>query len=394
MSLRARMLGSIARPAAEGGQRMLATPVGTAQLARPDWTEVRRGWSGPLGRGAGERAVSDLEAELARRLEVPHIIAVANASVGLVLALEAAIASAPEEVRRRDRVALPSLSFRGLPGLPTVLSRRSAWCDVCEEGGVLDPESVERQADSLAAVLAVHNVHWRVDVQALEAVVSRAGVPLVFDSVYGMFGTARGRPCGSNGHAEVFSLHATKLVNGLEGGFVSTTRDDLAVWLRAARGDGGHGSGSRLSPLHARFALQSIDGVDDRIQANRSRYEAYAAALEGAPGCRLLPYQPGETHIYTSALVEVDEAPGWTRDGLLSLLDAEGILARRWYSPPLHGGPTAGVDVAPVSTAMSRRILQLPVGDRLDRELVYAIGGLVAGWAARVADGDTLRSSP
>ena len=93
---------------------------------------------------------------------------------------------------------------------------------------------------------------------------------------------------------------------------------------------------ARLSPSHAAMALAALDGVHDQIPRNRANYERYCQGLTGIAGLRLLNFQPGERHGYKNIVVELLADWPLSRDQTLSLLHAERMLCRPYYSPALH----------------------------------------------------------
>ncbi len=186
------------------------------------------------------------------------------------------------------------------------------------------------RADGVACVMAVHNVHHRVDVAAMEAVCSRLGVPWFLDSVSATAATARQRICGRDAVAEVFALHATKLLNGGEGGYVATNDAGLASAVRTLRTgvDVGGTPGFRCDPVpaHSALALACLPTLPDVIARNRARLQRYADGLGAVGGLSLVPYEAGEDHNYASVLLRVGPAFPVTRDRLVGLLNAQRVL--------------------------------------------------------------------
>ena len=141
-----------------------------------------------------------------------------------------------------------------------------------------------------AAVLAVDNASALCDVDELEAITHRAGLPLILDSVYGIGGRYGDVPVGGN--AAVFSLHATKLINGFEGGYLTTNDDTLATTLRWQRtfgfGESGFpeelGLNGKLNEIHAALALSNLIHIDSIITDNQMRFAAYQEAFHDIPG--------------------------------------------------------------------------------------------------------------
>src|SRR5215468_8846065 len=70
------------------------------------------------------------------------------------------------------------------------------------------------------------------DVAALTEIAERRGLKLLFDAAHALGCSHNGRMIGTFGEAEVFSLHATKFINGFEGGIIATSDRELAKKIR------------------------------------------------------------------------------------------------------------------------------------------------------------------
>ena len=295
---------------------------------------------------------------------------------------------------------MPSFSYRGLPHFAQWAAQMPAFCDVEETTHGLDPRTLETRLDErTTAILAVSNFNSACSIDELCDLARRNGIPIFFDSVYAAGATYRGTPLGSFGCAEVFSLHATKLLNGFEGGYVTTDDDDLAAWLRRLRD--GDGVNVRLNDVHAAMALASLDELATVIARNRERYRKYQSVCERLPGFALLPYrnEESERYNYQMAVVEVTDPWPFTRDETVKLLRAEGVAITAYYSPPLHRSAHAPAGSAvpdlPVSERLAERFMQLPVGELVSLEDIETLGAYletVASQGASVAQ--RLRTSP
>ena len=82
---------------------------------------------------------------------------------------------------------------------------------------------------------------------------------MYFDSAQGLGSEYRGRPAGTFGTCEVFSLSPTKVVTAVEGGVICTGDPSLAARLRSMRdygkdpadGEDYLGLSARMSEMHA-----------------------------------------------------------------------------------------------------------------------------------------------
>jgi dTDP-4-amino-4,6-dideoxygalactose transaminase len=229
---------------------------------------------------------------------------------------------------------------------------------------------------------------------ALAEIAERNGLRLFFDAAHAFGGTADGRPIGSLGDAEVFSFHATKVVQSAEGGALVTDDAELAERARLLRNFGFRdyddvialGTNGKMSELSAAMGLTSLDSLEEVLEANRRNHARYREGLVDLPGVSLLE-RPGEddwNHHYV--VLEIDPAvAGLTRDELHRLLWAEGVLARRYFYPGAHAmepyrtlAPDAG-DALPATRELVQRVLCLPTGRAVAPVEVDAVCAVIRG---------------
>jgi dTDP-4-amino-4,6-dideoxyglucose len=392
-----------------GGAPLLDSPVAIGQLSAPqvddfiaklrDIYEKRRlSNDGPF--------LLALERALAAYHGTRHCIATTNASIGIVMLLQILSAGKPGEV------IVPAFGFKGLPHFVRWAGLTPIYCDIEARSHGLDPEAVARAINSRTrAIVPVCNFNGPGPLDILLRLAGNRGIPVIVDSVDGVGATFQGTPMGSFGLAEVFSLHATKLINGFEGGYVTTNDDDIANALmlqrnfgiptggahRSAKNESLLGLNAKLNELHAVMALLSLERVDDIIAANRRRWLAYAEAFQGLPGLRLVAYPPDEKSAYRLVVVEIH--PDWplSRDATVALLRAEGILALPYFSPPLHRSPycptPSPMPSLPVTDELSGKMMQMPSGENVTDAAISAAAALLHFTARNaMAIHDALRS--
>lgn len=345
------------------GQLANRDPEGFFALATASFERRRLTNQGPL--------VDELEQRLCELHGTRHCISFANACFAIILALKTL---APAGTRK---VILPSLTFRGLPHLIRWAGFEPQYCDVDAQTHTLSPVHLRELMDAdTAAVLAVDNVNGLCDIDALERLTRDAGVPLLIDAVYGIGGryaTNDGDACvGARGSASVFSLHATKLINGFEGGYLTTNDDALADHLRRQRtfGFGENavpvelGMNAKLNELHAAMALSNLGHMQAIIADNQHRFERYRECFQALSWVSFADYSlsPGT---FSLVLLKVEEGAPYSRDELIRILRAENALVRPYYSPPLHWQEADATGALPVTDAISTQYIQMPVGDRL-----------------------------
>jgi dTDP-4-amino-4,6-dideoxygalactose transaminase len=325
------------RPADD--EPLFSPPVSCSNLVQPDvgaffnysrtfFDAHRYTNDGPLAREFERRAAEFHRTE--------RCVAFSSGFWALVLAIKAL--ALPD----RDELVMPSLTYRRMADVVGWTGLVPRFCEVDRGTLAISAETAAQVIGrSTALLLAVHPIVNCCEIDALEELASESNLPLLVDGVESCYEIYHGRKVGSFGAAEVFSLHASKLINGFEGGYVTTNDHDLADRLLFMRGFGfsGHdnvlhlGVNAKLNEVHAAMALASLDDLEDQVLRNRARYRAYAAELADIDGISLVEFDETEQTSYKNILVELTEAWPLDRDSTVTALNRQGILARAYYSP-------------------------------------------------------------
>ncbi len=354
-----------------GGGPLFDSIRSTSNLVRPDLEKFLHYSSlfidGGRLSGGGE-AEKLLDVRLADFHRVEHCVSFCSGFWALVLAIRCVA------LKGRTEVVMPSLTYRRLADIVAWADLTPRFCEVDAADLCMTAETVRPCInDRTALILGVHPIVNCCDAVGLEALSAETGIPLVFDAVESVCETVKGRKVGSFGRAECFSLHASKLLNGFEGGYVTTNDEVLARQLRMLRAsDAGTDQSASTPPMnaaqneiHAAMALAALDDVHEQVQMNRRRYRRYQEGLAGVPGLRLVEFDESERCGYKNIVVELRE--GWPigRELTLALLHADNMLCRPYYFPALHQKPAGYAMVwndLSRTESLSMRFMTLPCG--------------------------------
>lgn len=326
--------------------------------------------------------VRRFEDRLCEFLGVRYCIPICNGTIALELATRA--------VGFRGEVIVPSFTFIASAHSLQWQEMTPVFCDIDEETLTLDPALAEDLITPLTTgILPVHVYGNPCDTAGIESLAARHGLKIVYDAAHAFGNRIGGDPVGSFGSAEVFSFHATKFFNTFEGGAISTNDEALAdkVRLMMNFGFGGKvkdsvdylGTNGKMTEICAAMGLAMLDCIDDIRETNRRNFESYCRGLEGIPGIRLLAPPSSLTACnWQYVVVRVDPAEfGLTRDDLVSVLEAENVLARRYFYPGCHR-------MYPYSERRHPASHSLPVTERVTSEILSLPTGQSVG-AADVA---------
>jgi dTDP-4-amino-4,6-dideoxygalactose transaminase len=220
----------------------------------------------------------------------------------------------------------------------------------------------------------------------------------VFDAAHGFGATRDGRPLGTFGDAEVFSLSPTKPMTAGEGGLVAIRDDGLAERVRLGVDYGNPGDydtrfaglNARMSELHAAVGLESLVELDDHLATRRRLAEEYRKALAGIGGITPQEVDPRDESTYKDFTVIVDDSVyGLDRSALAVALKAEGVDTRPYFYPPVHRqqayADLPAVDL-PATDWVSNRVISLPLWRDMPPEAVDTIADTLDRLGARAGD--------
>ena len=181
------------------------------------------------------------------------------------------------------------------------------------------------------------------------------------------------------GNATAISFDPMKNLNAYgNGGAVVTDDLDLLEFAREWTNNGkpNHtsiGTNSRMSEVDCAQMMVKTKYID-AWQARRKNISLYWMGRLKNTGIRsLIDVHNFETHCYHKFVIDVDN-----RDILQRNLSIKGIETKIHYREPLHELPAytdyAGPDILSVASALSRRVLSLPIFPELtDLEVEYII---------------------
>jgi dTDP-4-amino-4,6-dideoxygalactose transaminase len=306
-------------------------------------------------------AINQLEEELTKYHNSKYCISFNSG----FWALAACICS--KSLEGRDEIIMPSFTYRRLADVVHWTKHVPVFVDVSNMA--ISPSSVRKNiTKNTALILAVHPIVNCCEVFELIAISKEFAIPIVFDAVESVHETYFGKRIGSFGVGEVFSLHASKLLNGSEGGYVCTNDESLSEKLKSFREGGSTGLSSKMNDLHAIISLASLAEVELNVSHNKLIYDHYNSLLSLIPYIKLLEFDYTQQSSYKNIVIEVLKNSPIDRDSLVSSLNKKNILARAHYSPPLHLKPT---DYKSITTDMivtdseASRYVNLPCGYRI-----------------------------
>ncbi len=314
--------------------------------------------------------VQEFEQRIADLVGVKHCIATCNATIALEIAIRAA--------DLKGEVIIPSFTFIATAHALQWQEITPVFCDVDPHTHNIDSRQVKQLiTPRTTGILGVHLWGRPCNIEALSEIAHTHNLKLMFDASHALGCSYKGQMIGSFGDAEVFSFHATKFLNTLEGGAIVTNSDELAAKIRLMKNFGfaGYdnvtyiGTNGKMNEVSAAMGVTGLESLDEFININYQNYKQYQKELANVPGVTLSVYNETEESNYQYLVLEIDDNKlGITRDKLIEILTAENIIARRYFYPGCHKmEPYCSYfphnkNLLPETDKLSLKIMSLPTG--------------------------------
>ena len=271
------------------------------------------------------------------------------------------------------------------------------FCDVNPEDYTIDADKIESLiTDKTVAIVPVHVYGSMCDVERIGEIGKKYGLKVIYDAAHAFAVKYKGVSSANFGDASMFSFHATKVFNTIEGGAVCFPNDALVETLNDMKNFGIRGPEScvfvggnaKMNEFQAAMGICNLRHLDREIKKRAAVTERYFARLDGVPGLRLRKPQKDveSNHAYFPV---VFDGFGATRNEVFDALEEHGITARKYFYPLTSSFecyadlPTAGTEKTPVAAFLADRVLTLPMYADLSLENVDRICDIVLACGRR-----------
>jgi UDP-2-acetamido-2-deoxy-ribo-hexuluronate aminotransferase len=323
--------------------------------------------------------VAQLEERLAAYTGAKHCITVANGTDALQIA-QMALGIGPG-----DEVITPGFTYIATAETVALLGAKPVYVDIDPRTYTLDPAKLEAAiTPRTRAIIPVSLYGQCADMDTINAIAEKHGVPVIEDAAQSLGGSYKGRKSGNLSTIACTSFFPSKPLGCYgDGGAIFTNDDDLATVLRQVARHGQDrryhhirvGVNSRLDTLQAAVLLPKLAVLDEEIAARRRVADAYTRLFHDA-GVQDTPVI--ESHnvcAWAQYTVQIDG-----RDTVQAALKAAGIPTAVHYPIPLNRQPAVVDDsvALPVGDAVAEHVMSLPMHPYLDEAAIGRVVDAVA----------------
>lgn len=325
-----------------------------------------------------------LQEQLEEYLDTPHVVLYTNGH----LALENVIAAM--DLPKGGEVITTPFTFVSTTHAIVRNGLVPVFCDINEVDYTIDVTKIEALiTEKTVAIVPVHVYGNLCDTRAIQEIADKHGLKVIYDAAHA-FGVFRdGVSVANFGDASMFSFHATKVFNTVEGGAVTFSSDlvqkmnDLKNFgIRGPESVAYIGGNAKMSEFQAAMGICNLRHVDEEIQKRKIIVEHYRKRLSGVQGIHICADQIGVKPNYAYFPVVFD---GYKldRDQVFEELGQNGVIARKYFFPLTNDIecykdlPTSGAEKTPVAKHVADSVLALPLYADLTLEDVDFICDLI-----------------
>lgn len=278
----------------------------------------------------------ELERKLKDYLEVPELSLMVNGHMALELAIQTFGFPEGAEV-----ITTP---FTFISTTHAIVRNRlqPVFCDVKSSDGTMDERKIEKLiTERTVAIVPVHVYGNACNVEAIQKIADKYNLRVIYDAAHAFGVKYKGKGIGGYGDASVFSFHATKVYNTIEGGAVAFSEHRIYEKLYNLKNFGIRGeevvtevgANAKMNEFAAIMGLCNLNHIEEAFVNRKKRYEYYRNKFSDVQGIRLFDESEDATKNYAYIPILIEDEYDRTRDEVYDLLRENNIYARKYFCP-------------------------------------------------------------
>lgn len=324
--------------------------------------------------------------ELIEYLDVKELSLFVNGHLALEMAIQALGLKEKGEQLGGGEVITTPFTFVSTTNAISRNNLKPVFCDISRENYCIDPDKIEELiTDKTVGIVPVHVYGNICDIHKIESIANKHGLKVIYDAAHAFGETYNGIGVGNFGDATMFSFHATKVFNSIEGGAISFRDKRYGVPLHELKNFGIHdedvvngiGGNAKLDEFRAAMGICNLRNIHKSIESRKEAYTRYTERLSNKQGIILNSIQDEveSNYSYFPVLFNRDVL-GYSRDDVYRILREHDIYARKYFYPAVNDmvcyDKIKGKET-PIAHDTSLNILTLPIYEGLETDIIDRI---------------------
>ncbi len=265
------------------------------------------------------------------------------------------------------------------------------FCDIKYDDYTLDDTKLEKLiTKKTCAVLPIHVYGNVCNIEAIQCIADKYSLKVIYDAAHAFGVKYKGNSIANFGDASMFSFHATKVFNTIEGGAVCYCNDALTSMLKGIKNFGiknaehvyYEGGNGKMNEFEAAMGICNLRYLEHEILKRKKVAEEYQrrlAHIEGIKTC-FAPDNVKSNYAYFPVLFKKNR---FDRNRVFDRLAEENIYARKYFYPLTNEMMCykkrflSASNCTPIAKTVSESILCLPMYADLPLETVNHICDII-----------------
>lgn len=333
---------------------------------------------------SGGEYVESFEKELAKILDVKHIVSVNNGTSALLLALVSV------GLKAGDTVIVPAFGFMAAANVSKILNLKIVFADVYENSWNIDLNSISKSdLMEASAVIAIDSYGNPCNMDEILEFAAKYDLKIIQDCAESIGSKIAGKYAGTFESVGTFSFHATKLITTGEGGAIATNNDGIAKFARLYRSHGMDrqidylhkvpGNNLRLSNILAAIGVAQLRNFDYFRQSRMEIDTKYRELFKTTLNLNFQTFDSDNDVVPWSFPVLLGAGKEF-RDSLQQKMKSRGIETRTGFKSPKYIEYFKCSQKFHNADRLSENILSLPAYPGIKNEEINFIADVLLGY--------------
>ena len=279
---------------------------------------------------------NELEEKLKSVLKVPHSLLFNNGTIALLTAIKAL------NLPYKSEVITTPFTFAATPHCISWNNCRPVFCDIEPNTMTIDADKIESLiTPNTSAILGVHVYGFPCNVEKIDKIAKKHNLKVIYDAAHAFSTEINGIGIGNFGDISMFSFHATKLFNTIEGGCLTFKDEKFVKQIQNLRNFGIQneevveevGINGKMNEFQAAMGLLNLEIYRVEQEKRKKIKDYYNKNLSNIRGIRIpkIPDNVTDSCQYYPIIIE-DEYP-ISRNELYDTFKKHNILTRKYFYP-------------------------------------------------------------
>lgn len=323
-----------------------------------------------------------LEEALRVELKVSHAQLFNNGTIALLTAIKAL------DLPYGSEVITTPFTFAATPHCISWNGLKPIFCDIEPNTMTIDADKIENLiTPNTSAILGVHVYGFPCNVKKIDEIAKKHNLKVIYDAAHAFSTEIDGVGIGNFGDITMFSFHATKLFNTIEGGCLAYKDDSFINKIYNLRNFGIQseevvediGINGKMNEFQAAWGLLNLKQYREEQERRKDIKEIYDSGLKDVKGIKIPQMPENTTNSYQYYPIVIEDEYKKNRDEIYDMFKKENIFTRKYFYPACHdyncykNDITVKMSKLNVTDDLKKRVLCLPFYGSLDKNVAKYI---------------------